>query len=130
MPRSNGSVASKDFLPRSWTDSRFLRINVSVSAIQNSDSAIWVAACLIAAAPWVKAGPLEEYRDEIRPILEKHFYECPGPETPKGKLNLATFSEYEKPSKPRRSEAVLGKNQAYEMPPEGKPELGFSSSRR
>ena len=50
----------------------------------------------IVAAVSADAAPADEYRDEIRPILEKHCYECHGPEKPKGKLNLTTFSEFDK----------------------------------
>ncbi|MBI4658694.1 MAG: DUF1592 domain-containing protein [Verrucomicrobia bacterium] len=79
----------------------------------------------------IRGGPAEEYRDEIRPILEKHCYECHGPEKQKGKINLSSFSEFEKVTGASETwQTVLERIQAYEMPPEGKPELGYSKQQR
>ena len=84
-----------------------------------------------AAALALSAAPAEDYQKEIRPILEKHCYECHGPEKQKGKLNLASFSEYDKVIESNEVwQAVLERVQAYEMPPEGKPELGFTKQQK
>ena len=87
-------------------------------------------AALLVFSP-AKAAPADEYRGEIRPILEKHCYECHGPEKQKAKLDLSSFSEFDKVIEAKEIwQVVLERIQAYEMPPEGKPELGFSKQQK
>ena len=78
------------------------------------------------------AGPEETYRDDIKPILRKHCYECHGAEKQKGDLNFENFSDYT--SVTEASEVwynALQRVQAYEMPPKSKgKELGFDEFQR
>ena len=84
-----------------------------------------------AAGVSLNAALADDYAREIRPILEKHCYECHGLEKQKAKLNLASFSEYEKVLEAKEVwQVVLERIQAYEMPPEGKPELGFTKQQK
>jgi hypothetical protein len=72
------------------------------------------------------AEPEEEFRDEIRPILEKTCFECHGPEKHKGDLILTTFTNYTQVTEARETwQKVLEQVQAFEMPPKGKKELNF-----
>jgi uncharacterized protein DUF1592/uncharacterized protein DUF1588/uncharacterized protein DUF1587/uncharacterized protein DUF1585/uncharacterized protein DUF1595/cytochrome c len=90
-----------------------------------------LTAATVAAEVSLQAAPADDYTNEIRPILEKHCYECHGAEKQKGKLNLASFSEYEKVLEAKDVwQVVLERIQAYEMPPEGKPELGFNKQQK
>lgn len=74
----------------------------------------------------VQAAPAEDYPAVIRPILEKHCYDCHSDEKAKGDLNLQQFSDYEKVAgAPEIWANVLERVQAFEMPPEGKKELNF-----
>src|SRR5689334_4662489 len=78
-------------------------------------------ACLGAAAP------AEQFQTEIRPILEKHCFECHGAEKQKADLNLALFTDFEQVrTQPATWQLVLERVQAFEMPPKGNPELEFS----
>lgn len=71
----------------------------------------------------VQAGPEETYRDEIRPILQKHCYDCHGPEKRKGDLNLTEFVDYTNVvAEPKVWQLVYERVQAFEMPPKGKAE--------
>jgi ssDNA-binding Zn-finger/Zn-ribbon topoisomerase 1 len=82
-------------------------------------------------SPWLQAAPAEEFRDEIRPVLENHCYECHNVDKKKGNLNLATFSEYDQVLESKETwQLVLERVQAFEMPPEGKPELGFNKHQK
>ena len=86
---------------------------------------------LLGATTWANAAPADEYRTDIKPILEKHCYECHGPEKQKAKLNLADFPDYDKVVEAREIwQVVLERIQAYEMPPEGKLELGFTKQQK
>src|SRR5262245_47196067 len=77
------------------------------------------------------AEPSAEFRDEIRPIVEKHCYECHNPDKKKGDLNLVAFSEYNQVLESKETwQLVLERVQAFEMPPEGKPELGFNKHQK
>src|SRR4051812_16989866 len=68
----------------------------------------------------------EEYTEGIRPILEKHCFECHGDKKHKADLNLESFTDLEKvKAAPEVWETVLERVQAFEMPPEGKNELNF-----
>jgi hypothetical protein len=72
------------------------------------------------------AAPAEDFKETIRPILEKHCFECHSDEKKKGDLNLQQFSDYEKVvTVPEVWATVLERVQAFEMPPEGKKELDF-----
>lgn len=74
------------------------------------------------------AAPEEEFRDEIRPILEKHCFDCHGEEKQKGDVNLASFTEYGQINEARETwQKVLEMVQAFEMPPKGKNELNFNN---
>jgi mono/diheme cytochrome c family protein len=114
-----------------WTNRPRLRFNTGMSPLRTIQSG-WLAVLATAAAVLsVGAAPADEYRDEIRPILEKHCFECHGPEKQKGKLNLAAFSEYEKVLEEKETwQFVLERIQAFEMPPEGKPEMGFTKQQK
>jgi hypothetical protein len=80
----------------------------------------------------VQAGPADEYRTNIFPILQKHCHECHGPEKKKGDFDLTTFSEYEKILDAKEQwQVVLERVQAFEMPPKGKAqELNFNNHGR
>lgn len=74
----------------------------------------------------VFGGPAEDFTKEIRPILERHCYDCHGSQKQKGDLNLATFEDYEQvKAASERWQLVLQRVQAFEMPPEGKYELNY-----
>src|SRR3954462_11803953 len=92
----------------------FLRINTVIGLL------ILLPAALPAAEP------AEEYTETIRPILEKHCFECHGNQKHKADLNLESFSDLEKvKAAPETWETVLEQIQAFEMPPKGKNELNF-----
>jgi hypothetical protein len=92
----------------------FLRINTVIGLL------ILFSAALSAAEP------AEEYTETIRPILEKHCFECHGNQKHKADLNLESFSDLEKvKAAPETWETVLEQIQAFEMPPKGKNELNF-----
>src|SRR5688572_6387587 len=73
----------------------------------------------------------EEFQKDIKPILEKHCYECHGAEKQKGDLNLASFTEFSQIDEAReRWQLVLERVQAFEMPPKDKgKELSFDRNR-
>ena len=72
------------------------------------------------------APPEEEFRDEIRPILERNCFECHGAEKQKGDLNLSSFTNYTQVTETRETwQKVLEMVQAFEMPP--KKEMSFNS---
>jgi len=75
----------------------------------------------------VHAAPGEVY-EEIKPILQKHCYECHGPEKMKGDLDLTTFSDYDKILEAKEAwQTVYERVQAFEIPPKGV--LGCSGCR-
>lgn len=70
------------------------------------------------------ATPEEEFVKDIKPIFEKHCYECHNSEKHKGDLNLAVFETYDQVAAvPEVFANVLERVQAFEMPPPGKNEL-------
>ena len=82
-------------------------------------------------SPLLRAGAIEEFSEQIRPVLQKHCFECHGPEKHKGDLNLADFTDLEKVTNaPEVWQLVLERLQSFEMPPEGKNELGFDKHQR
>src|SRR5438552_1517879 len=82
-------------------------------------------------SPLLRGGALDEFADEIRPVLQTHCFECHGPEKHKGDLNLADFTDFEKVTNaPEVWQLVLERLQSFEMPPEGKNELGFDKHQR
>ncbi len=90
---------------------------------------------LIALAPAMRssarADSASQFRDDIRPILEKHCYECHGPEKQKGDLNLAGFAEYDAVREmPEVWQQVLERVQAFEMPPKKAGDLDFGTHQR
>ncbi len=73
-----------------------------------------------------KPTPLEVFQKEIRPILQKHCYDCHSNEKSKGDLNLEHFDDLDKVHESKEIwHSVLERVQAFEMPPEGKNELSF-----
>jgi hypothetical protein len=87
---------------------------------------------IIASAFSISAATLEEdYHKEIRPVLEKHCYECHGPEKKKGDLLLTEFTDYPKITNALEVwQVVFERVQAFEMPPKGKGELKFNEHRK
>lgn len=68
----------------------------------------------------VHAAPGDVYENEIKPILQKHCYECHGPERMKGDLDLTTFSDYDEILEAKEAwQTVYERVQAFEMPPKG-----------
>src|SRR5262245_55057008 len=64
-----------------------------------------------------------DFAKDIRPIIEKHCYECHNDQKQKGDLNLAHFDSIEKIHAAREIwQTVFERVQAFEMPPEGKNE--------
>lgn len=75
-----------------------------------------------------KLTPEETYLQEIRPILQKHCFECHGNEKSKADLNLEHFDSLDKIHEARDAwQIVLEQVQAFEMPPDGKKELNFDN---
>lgn len=73
----------------------------------------------------------EDYQKEIRPVLEKHCYECHGPEKKKGDLLLTEFTDYEKITNALETwQLVFERVQAFEMPPKGKGDIKFNEHRK
>src|SRR5205809_378327 len=104
-----------------------MRLNNGVSQIRTFLLALPLGMGSVTA----QASPAEEYRDEIRPILEQHCYECHGPEKHKADLNLASFLDYTNVLAMAETwQLVLERVQAFEMPPETKPELGFTKHQK
>ncbi len=69
-----------------------------------------------------------DFAKDIRPILEKHCYECHNEKKHKGDLNLTTFDTLEKVHAAQETwQTILERVQAFEMPPEGKNELSFDN---
>jgi hypothetical protein len=97
-------------------------------------SAPWrvvTAAFLLAAGVRVAADPHEEYRQQIRPLIEKRCYECHGAERPKGDLDLAQFGELESVHGALETwQLVLERVQAFEMPPKKAGELGYNDHQK
>ena len=73
------------------------------------------------------ATPEEDFLKDIKPIMEKHCYECHNSQKLKGDLNLAVFETLDQvKAVPEIWVNVLERIQAFEMPPEGKNELNFN----
>ena len=88
-------------------------------------------ALVIGGALSAHAAANEDYEKEIKPILQKHCYECHGPEKMKGDLDLTTFSDYDKITEAKEIwQTVFERVQAFEMPPKGKEELNFNNHRK
>jgi hypothetical protein len=89
------------------------------------------AASVFAAAPAPVLPPEEEFASVIKPILEKHCYECHNSEKHKGDLNLAVFDSLDQvKSVPEVWTTVAERVQAFEMPPKGKKDLTFDQNRK
>jgi mono/diheme cytochrome c family protein len=102
----------------------FNQINMGM---RNCCSSIAVALASAAAVFSMQANPADEYRDRIRPILQKHCFSCHGDESTKADLNLAYFAEYDMVLETREVwQHVFERVQAFEMPPRNSPELGFN----
>src|SRR6187549_2084196 len=62
-----------------------------------------------------------DFDKDVRPILEKHCYECHNEKKHKGDLNLVAFDTLEKVHSAQETwQTILEQVQAFEMPPEGK----------
>src|SRR6187401_3586059 len=90
------------------------------------------AACLalsalLGAVPLCEGAEAEpDFTKDIRPILEKHCYECHNDKKHKGDLDLTAFDCLEKIHAAQETwQTILERVQAFEMPPEGKNELSF-----
>lgn len=78
-----------------------------------------------------QAGSSEDFQKEIKPILERHCYECHGAEKHKADLNLAAFSDFNQVTAAAETwQLVLERVQAFEMPPKGRAELDFSNQQK
>ena len=53
---------------------------------------LWLSLGMVLPGGGAQAGSAEVFQKEIQPIIEKHCYECHGPEKHKGDLNLAAFT--------------------------------------
>src|SRR5688572_24890669 len=82
----------KKALEFSGADSRPKRLDFAIHYGVNGTRI--VSMLLAFASLAALAGPEEEFRDEIRPLLEKHCFDCHGEEKQKGDINLASFTEY------------------------------------
>lgn len=72
------------------------------------------------------AEPAEEYRDEIRPTMQKYCYDCHGEKKQKGDMNFAKYQGYESVIKDSMVwQLVLERVQAFEMPPSDAKEMSF-----
>lgn len=95
-----------------------------------------VKRCLIAAVAvtwplFLRADPSAEYAGAIRPILEKHCFECHGVEKQKADLDLAALKLFTNtPAQLSIWRLVQERIQAFEMPPKGRPELAFSEHQK
>jgi mono/diheme cytochrome c family protein len=91
----------------------------------------WRILLAILLAPVAWAGPAEEYKESIRPILESRCFECHGTEKQKGDLNLATFSDFDAvKAAPEVWQLILERVQAFEMPPKKSGELPFDQHQK
>jgi hypothetical protein len=78
-----------------------------------------------------KLPPAEEFEKEIRPVLEKYCFECHGEKKHKGDLNLESFDSLDKIHSAQDTwETIFERVYAYEMPPEGKPQLSFDQQKK
>jgi hypothetical protein len=83
------------------------------------------------AAPAPALPPEEEFATVIRPILEKHCYDCHNSEKLKGDLNLAVFETLDQvKAVPEVWITAAERVQAFEMPPKGKKDLSFDQNRK
>lgn len=103
-----------------------MRLNADV-ILQPKPLARDAAALLLAGLCCTAWGGLEEeYRDSIRPLLERKCHQCHGPEKTKGDLDLAGYRDFAAvKAAPEVWQNVLQRVFAYEMPPKNAPELGF-----
>ena len=78
-----------------------------------------------------KEDPAEEFRKEIKPILQKHCYDCHDADVQKGDLNLAQYEELDQvKGAPELWQIVYERVHAFEMPPKGKKDLSFDKQRK
>lgn len=78
-----------------------------------------------------KPTPAEEFEKDIRPILQKHCFDCHGNDKAKGDLNIETFDTLDKIHEAQETwQTILERVYAFEMPPEGKNELNFDKQRK
>lgn len=83
------------------------------------------------AAPAPALSSEEEFSTVIRPILEKHCYDCHNSEKLKGDLNLAVFETLDQvKAVPEVWITAAERVQAFEMPPKGKKDLSFDQNRK
>ena len=78
-----------------------------------------------------KDDPAEHFRKEIKPILQKHCYDCHDADVQKGDLNLAQYEELDQvKTAPEIWQIVYERVHAFEMPPKGKKDLSFDKQRK
>ena len=83
-------------------------------------------ATVLAVTLVTRAELAEDYTKDIRPVLAKKCYECHNATQTKGDLNLERFENFDAvKTEPELWQAVLGKVQAYEMPPKKSGELDY-----
>src|SRR5687768_2012899 len=90
-----------------------------------------LGASVLAADKKEARDPSEVFRQDIRPILQKHCYDCHGTDKQKGDLNLQAFETLESIQEaPEIWKTGIERVYSFEMPPEGKYELTFDRQRR
>jgi hypothetical protein len=86
---------------------------------------------LLAGGLVARAELAEDYSKDIRPLMADKCYPCHNAKKTKGDLNLERFENYELiKTDPEAWQKVLGKVQAYEMPPPKAGELDFAQFER
>lgn len=91
-----------------------------------SKRAYWFCglAVLAAGVGWTHAEPAADLKEKIRPVLEKHCFECHGMNKKKGDLDLSSFSGMSDFVEARSMvKELIERVQSYEMPPKGQPEM-------
>jgi len=90
-----------------------------------------ISALLKLAGVFVYAGEMEHFRDKVKPMIDKHCVECHGEKKQKGALDLSIYGDYEKVvMAPEVWKMVMERIQAFEMPPEGRPDMGFDQRKQ
>ena len=78
-----------------------------------------------------KEDPAEHFQKVIKPIMQKHCYDCHDQDVQKGDLNLAQFEDLERvKAMPEIWQIVYERVHAFEMPPKGKKDLNFDQQRK
>jgi hypothetical protein len=94
--------------------------------LQRTGLVLWAA---FSCPAW--GDPAEEYLGEIRPLIEKHCFECHGPEQQKADLNLSLFADFASVTAALETwHLVLERVQAFEMPPKKAGELRYGDQQK